>query len=119
MVFVRRIETPVSRQYMRQVESRPEQHREGVRTCQALRRVLSHLLRCIQHKGKSIMAKTVAALFDKRTEAFGTVQELVDHEFARGDISLMTHDDTPREGSTTTDYGRSGGAQGARIDAAL
>jgi len=65
------------------------------------------------------MAKTVAALFDKRTEGFGVVQELVDHEFARGDISLMTHDDTPREGSTTTDHGSSGGAQGARIDAAL
>ena len=55
------------------------------------------------------MAKTVAALFDKRTEGFGAVQELVDHEFARGDVSLMTHDDTPREGSTTTDHGSSGG----------
>ena len=65
------------------------------------------------------MAKTVAALFDKRPEAFGTVQELVDQEFVRGDIILITHDDTHREGSTTTDHSRSGGAQGARIDAAL
>jgi len=65
------------------------------------------------------MAKTVAALFDKRTEAFGAVQDLVDQEFVRGDIILMTHDDTHKEGSTTTDHGRSGGAQGARIDAAL
>src|SRR5207245_957666 len=67
----------------------------------------------------NIMAKTVAALFDKRTEGFGAAQELVDHEFARGDISIMTHDDTPREGSTTMDHSRSGGAQGVRIDAAL
>jgi len=65
------------------------------------------------------MAKTVAALFDKRTEGFGVVQELVDHEFARGDVSFMTHDDTSREGSPTTDHGSSGGAQGTRIDAAL
>src|SRR6266545_6004789 len=101
------METPVSRQYMRQVESRPEQHREGVRTCQALRLVLSYLLGYIQHKGRSIMAKTVAALFDKRTEALGAVQDLVDQEFVRGDIILMTHDDTPREGSTATDHGRS------------
>jgi len=41
------------------------------------------------------MAKTVAALFDKRTEALGAVQDLVDQEFVRGDIILMTHDDTP------------------------
>jgi stress response protein YsnF len=64
------------------------------------------------------MAKTVAALFEKHPEAFGAVQELADHEFARGDISILTHDDIPREGATTTDHS-SGAAQSARIDAAL
>jgi len=65
------------------------------------------------------MAKTIAALFENRGEASGAVQDLVDQGFARDDISLMAHDDTQREGYTTTDDDTSGAAQGAGIGAAL
>jgi len=65
------------------------------------------------------MAKTVAALFDNRTEAYNAVQDLVDHGFTRSDISLMTHDETSSEGYTTTDDDVSGALQGAGIGAAV
>ena len=65
------------------------------------------------------MAKTVAALFENRSEAYSAVQELVDHGFARDDISIMAHDDTKIDGYTTMDDDTSGAAQGAGIGAAL
>jgi len=65
------------------------------------------------------MAKTVAALFDKHTEGFGAVHDLVDHDFARGGISLMTQDDPPREGDTTTDRDSSEGVQEGGIGTPL
>jgi len=65
------------------------------------------------------MAKTVAALFENRSEAHSAVQELVDHGFAHDDISIMAHDNTQRDGYTTTDDDASGAAQGAGIGAAL
>jgi len=65
------------------------------------------------------MAKTVAALFENRSEAHSAMQELVDHGFSRDDISIMAQDDTQREGYTTIDDDTSGAAQGAGIGAAI
>jgi uncharacterized membrane protein len=65
------------------------------------------------------MAKTIAALFDSSTEAYRAVQDLVDHGFARNDISVMAHADTYGDADVTTDDGPSGLAQGAGIGAAL
>jgi stress response protein YsnF/uncharacterized membrane protein len=65
------------------------------------------------------MAKTVAALFEERSEAYSAVQELVDHGFVRDDISVMVHDESKREGYTKTHDDMRGTAQGAGIGAAL
>src|SRR5437763_3107825 len=70
------------------------------------------------------MAKTIAALFENRTDADGAVEDLVAHGFARDDISLMAHDNTRSEAHVTTadgptDDGPSGLAQGAGIGAAV
>jgi stress response protein YsnF len=65
------------------------------------------------------MAKTIAALFENRGDASRAVQDLVEQGFARDDISLMAHDETHRDGDTTTDDDSSGAAQGAGMGAAL
>ncbi|MGE3539756.1 MAG: DUF2382 domain-containing protein [Candidatus Tectimicrobiota bacterium] len=66
------------------------------------------------------MAKTVAALFENRAEATSAVQDLVAHDVARDDISLITHEGTSRDVDAATDTDEaSGAAVGAGIGAAL
>jgi len=65
------------------------------------------------------MAKTVAALFENSSEAYGAVKELLEHGFAHDDISVMTHDATSSDDVVTDDDSVSGIAGGAGIGAAL
>ena len=65
------------------------------------------------------MAKTIAALFENRDDAYGAVHDLVTHGFARDDISVMAHGDTTHDGQETIEDGPSGLAQGAGIGAAV
>jgi len=43
------------------------------------------------------MAKTIAALFDNRTDAYNAVQDMLDHDYPHDTISVLTHDDTRTE----------------------
>lgn len=65
------------------------------------------------------MAQTMAALFDNHTDAYRAVEDLLAHEFARGDISVMTHADTNGASQGTVDASPHGLVQGTRIGAAL
>ena len=65
------------------------------------------------------MAKTVAALFENGSEAYGAVKELLEHGFAHDDISVMTHEATSSDDVVTDDDSVSGVAGGAGIGAAL
>lgn len=70
------------------------------------------------------MARTVVALYDDFTTANDVVRDLVDHGFAREDISLMASDATGEYGSylgdeTRVDYETSATASGAGVGAGI
>ena len=65
------------------------------------------------------MAKTVAALFENSSEAYGAVKDLLEHGFAHDDISVMTHDEMSSDHAVEDEDSISGVAGGAGIGAAL
>jgi uncharacterized membrane protein len=65
------------------------------------------------------MAKTVAALFENSSEAYGAVKDLLEHGFAHDEISVMTHDAMSSDRAVEDDDSISGVAGGVGIGAAL